>query len=161
MADTSFLINSTLPINDYLPHLVSRGTVNHIHWPQNKKTRVVFCHFTFHLNQTTQNCAYNNSAAQQSSEMSATVDAASLSRCRFNRLKNPLKNPLRFQFESVTCLNYPFFESSQYRKSIEKSIDFSNELDGKLNGFLKRLLNRHPADRQSVSESVPIWTSSS
>ena len=41
--------------------------------------------------------------------------------CRFNRLKNPLKNPLknalRFQFDSETCLNYPFLEFSQYRKS--------------------------------------------
>ena len=64
--------------------------------------------------------------------------------CRFNRLRNPLKNPPRFQFDSVTCLKYPFLAFSQLRKSIEKSIEFSNELDGKLDGFLTRLLNRSP-----------------
>ena len=52
-----------------------------------------------------------------------------------------MKNPLRFLFDSVTCLNYPFLEFSQYRKSIKKSMDSK----GKLDGFLKRLLNRHPA----------------
>ena len=28
-----------------------------------------------------------------------------------------LKNGLRFQFDSVTCLNYPFLQFSQYNKS--------------------------------------------
>ena len=64
--------------------------------------------------------------------------------CRFNRLKNPqkhpLKNPLRFQFDSETCLNYQFLKFSQYGKSIE----FSKEHYG----FLKRLLNRHPELRE-------------
>ena len=31
-----------------------------------------------------------------------------------------------------------------YRKFIEKNIEFSNKLDEKLDGFLKRLLNRPP-----------------
>ena len=34
--------------------------------------------------------------------------------CQFNRLKNRLKNSLRCLFDSVTCLNYPFLEISQW-----------------------------------------------
>ena len=65
-------------------------------------------------------------------------------RCRFNRLKNPL----RFQFDSATCLLLPIFGVFPVKKCIEKSIEFSNELDGKLVGFLKRLLNWPPADQR-------------
>ena len=77
--------------------------------------------------------------------------------CRFNRLKNPSRNPLknllRFQFDSVTCLNYPFLEFSQ---SCRKSIEFSKELDG----FLKRLLNWHPEGGVKTAKgghSVSLW----
>ena len=50
----------------------------------------------------------------------------------------------------------PFLEFSQYRKSLE----FSNELDGILDGFLKRLLNRHPGDRESRCVVVAQQTKS-
>ena len=38
-----------------------------------------------------------------------------------------MRNPLRFQFDFVTCLNYPILEFPQYGKSIEKSNDFFKE----------------------------------